>query len=671
MRFKYLKASVLLISILLLVFITPTSIAGTYEKTYTFQAQYGLLNQKLYVSEPPSLYDYYSNISHTVNSDSDYAKFVTPQAVEPIAESIQKITRNLPYSDEQFADAVLTLVHQIPYNISDPKYPIETLVDNSGDCVALSLLAASIMKAGGLDVVLIHYTGINPGHMNVGVYLPYTPVYHTSLLTPTSFEYNNKTYWTAEATPEADWKVGDQSEHLANAVPVIISLENTEKSSPAQVSSSLDTSLLPSSITVNLSQEPSSVEENTRALTISGSISPPYSGENVTIYVSSSRAGSSYDYFRTVTDDFGRYMMTWNFTSAGTYYITTSWSGASNYAGADSGTLTVFVGPASFVQFQTDDYNYIFGQAGFAAYATRPMQGVNDFLSIPLGANVSFSYDFIVLQAGHTVSNVPTKTVTIPASELTIITGRNRQTKTIQIPEKTITVPINVPTDLVPLRLPDDFNQTINNQFCFILQNNNGNYSLNVRGLNDDDVSTIRQDNGSNTAFMNATESITENTWYKVTASISENGITANLYNSDGTLIESMATPYDTLNSNEMAMLMTNNVDSAVVFKDLKVQTPNNTTQPPENNKKTTGDSGLSTQNVYLLILLVATFAAAVVYVKKKRQMKEKKQITRDSSIHANIEVAPGKGLEPQFTNKKLKPDRKEVKSKELSATTY
>jgi hypothetical protein len=396
----------------------------------------------------------------------------------------------------------------------------------------------------------------------------------------------------------------------------------------------LDTSLLPSSITVNLSQEPSSVEENTRALTISGSISPPYSGENVTIYVSSSRAGSSYDYFRTVTDDFGRYMMTWNFTSAGTYYITTSWSGASNYAGADSGTLTVFVGPASFVQFQTDDYNYIFGQAGFAAYATRPMQGVNDFLSIPLGANVSFSYDFIVLQAGHTVSNVPTKTVTIPASELTISTGRNRQTKTIEIPEKTITVPINVPTDLVPLRLPDDFNQTINNQFCFILQNNNGNYSLNVRGLNDDDASTIKQDNGSNTAFMNATDSIEENTWYEVTASITENGITSNLYNSDGALIESMSTPYDTLNSNELAMLITNNVDSAVIFKDLKVQTPNNTNQPTENNKKTTGDSGMLAPYVYLLLLLVATFAAAVVYVKKKRQMKAARRIPKPASLY-------------------------------------
>jgi hypothetical protein len=253
-----------------------------------------------------------------------------------------------------------------------------------------------------------------------------------------------------------------------------------------------------------------------------------------------------------------------------------------------------------------------------------------------LGANVSFSYDFIVLQAGHTVSNVQTKTVTIPASELTIITGRNRQTKTIEIPEKTITVPINVPSGMAPLRLPDDFNQTINNQFCFILQNNNGNYSLNVRGLNDDDVSTIRQDNGSNTAFMNATESITENTWYKVTASISENGITANLYNSDGTLIESMATPYDTLNSNEMAMLITNDVDSAVIFKDLKVQTPNNTTQPAENNKKATNDGGMLTPYVYLSILLAATFAAAVIYVKKKRQMKAARRIPEPASLYLN-----------------------------------
>jgi len=631
MHFKYQKAIILLIGILLLVLITPTSIVANCEKTSTFQAQYRLLNQKLYVSVQPSLYDYYSNISHTVNSDSDYANFVTPQAVEPIAESIQNITRNLPYSNEQFADAVLTLVHQIPYAINGVEYPVETLVNNSGDCVALSLLAASIMQAGGLNVVLIHYIGINPGHMNVGVYLPYTPVYHTAGMAPTDFVYSNKTYWTAETTPAEDWKVGDQSASLANAEPVIIPLNSTEQSSPGQVSSSLNTPLLPSSITIslsqeqssaNMSQEQSSIGENPRALTISGSISPTYSGENVSIYVSS---GSSYDYFTTVTNDSGGYMLTWNFTSAGTYYIRTSWSGASNYAGADSETLTVFAGPESFVQFETPDYNYIYGQPSFAAYVVQPLQGVDDFLSIPLGTAVSFSYDFTVLQAGQTGSNVQTETITILASEQTIRMGRNNQIRTIQVPEETMTIPVNVPPDLAPLMLPNDFNQTINNQFCFILQNSSGNYSLNVSALNAYEMSSAIQGNGSNTVFMNASENIKENAWYNVKESISDNGITADLYNTNGTLIDSMVTPYNATNSNEMIMLITNNVDSAVIFKDLTVQSLNTTTQPPKSNEKTTNESGSLFPYVSLSILLVATFSVAVVYVKKKRQMRPKK----------------------------------------------
>jgi hypothetical protein len=277
--------------------------------------------------------------------------------------------------------------------------------------------------------------------------------------------------------------------------------ENTEKLSPVQVSSSVGTPLLTSSISVNLSQAQSSIEEKTRALTVSGSISPAYSGKSVAVYVSCN--GSSDDYFRTVTNSVGSYSLTLNFTSTGTYYIRTSWSGALNYAGADSETLTVFVGPESFVQFQTDHYNHIFGHAGTVAYATIPLQGVNDFLTVPLGGNDSFSYDFIILPAGTTVSNVETKIIAIPARELAIRPGRNRQTNLIQTPERTITVPVNVPSCLVPLRLPDDFNKTIYNQFCFVFQNNGGdNYSLNVRALNDYDMSSIRQDNASNAAFV-------------------------------------------------------------------------------------------------------------------------------------------------------------------------
>jgi hypothetical protein len=641
MLLKHQTTSSLLTIVLLLVFITPVSIAGNYEKTYALQTQYGLFNQELYVSIPPSLYGYYGNMSHTINCDGDYARFVTPQAVEPIAASIKNVTRNLPYSDEQFVNAVLKLVHQIPYVISGTKYPVETLVDNLGDCVALSLLAASIMKAGGLDVVLIHYTGINPGHINVGVYLSYNPVYHPLFMTPTSFDYNNKTYWVAEATP-GDWKVGDQSEFVANTKHVIIPLENTEQSSPAQVSSRLDIPLLPSSITVNLYQEPSSNEENTSAITISGSITPLYSGKNVAISINfNGSSRSRYDYFRTVTDDVGSYMLTWNLTSAGTYYITTSWSGTSNYAGADSETLTVFVGPKSFVQFENNGHNFLLEHANFDYYMFRSasmtrtlhsFQGVDNFLNIPLGAGVSLSYDFTILQTGNSVLNFSTKTIRVPASKQVIGIGRNQRV-IIQIPSKTITVP-DIPSDLKPIILPDDFNQTINNQFCFILQNNNENYSLNIRALNDYGLSNISQSNGSNTAFMNASESVKENTWYKVSASISGNGITANLYNTHGTLVESMVTHYNETNSNETIILITNNLDSAVVFKNLKIQTTNNSNQPPETNRKIPSENGLLVPYIGLSILLVATLAA-IVYVKKKRQINDKKTRLHAISILA------------------------------------
>ena len=151
---RYTNTSIIIvISTLLLLFITPTlAISGTNEKASTYNSQYSFFSQKLFVSVQPSLYAYYNNMTHTLTNDSNYSKLITPQAVQTIAENILQITRNMPYSDEQFANAVLAIVHQIPYNITGAKYPVETLVDNYGDCGSLSLLAASIMKAGGLDV---------------------------------------------------------------------------------------------------------------------------------------------------------------------------------------------------------------------------------------------------------------------------------------------------------------------------------------------------------------------------------------------------------------------------------------------------------------------------------------------------------------------------------------
>jgi hypothetical protein len=229
-RLKYMKIGILLTSILSIIFIIPNSVAGNYDRTYRSQVQFGLGNQELYVSVPSSLYDYYSGKIIKIADDNDYSKLITSDPVKPIAESLRNLTRDAQRSDEEFANAALTLVHQIPYAVDDIKYPIETLVENSGKCDTLSLLVASIMKAGGLDVVLLYFKGVH--HINVGVYLPYEP--HTTFwwVQPKGYEFSGKKYWIAECTPAMNWKVGDVPPILENQQPWIISLEDSEESSP-------------------------------------------------------------------------------------------------------------------------------------------------------------------------------------------------------------------------------------------------------------------------------------------------------------------------------------------------------------------------------------------------------------------------------------------------------
>jgi hypothetical protein len=593
MRFKYWKTGMLLISILLLVLITPNSFAGNYDRTYSSQVQFGLVSHELYVSVPSSLYDYYRGKTPSLANDNEYSKLVTPDAVKPIAETIRNLTRDKPRSDEEFANAVLMLVHQIPYATSDVKYPVETIVENSGKCDTLSLLAASIMKAGGLDVVLLYFKEVH--HINVGVYLPYEP--HTTWwwLPPTGYEFDGKKYWIAECTPAMEWKVGDVPPLLADEQPWIISLENSEKTSPAHVSSKLGSPLNSSSISINLSSEPFDISDNERTLIISGSISSAYPNETVSVYFS--QDGISYDACKTETDYWGNYSFSWNLTSTGTYYIRTSWSGNSDCAGADSEIFTVFLGfPNSLIQFAGPYYYYTYGRAYVARHELRVRQGVEEFLDIQLsGTGVLLTGEFIILRSGQII--------TIP-----------RIGETKESLEKIV-----IPKGFQPLRLPDDIEQTTNNQFGFILRNSGGNnYSLNVRGLDDYEMSKINQLGGNGTAFMNTSACIRENTWYKVVARISEDEITAELHDVNGTLLESIATTDDAISVSELVILIANNTDRAVAFKNLNVETLNQPAQLPEGDKKAPNGSELLAPYVTFTILLATIFAAAV-YVKKRK----------------------------------------------------
>ncbi len=616
------RASIILaLSMLLIIIITPTAISQPTPLDSDYETQYNFSNQQLFISIQPSLYTYYSNRTHRLANDGDYADFITPTAVQSIADSLLKTAQGMPYSDEQFANMVLSVVHQIPYNITGAKYPIETLIDNRGDCGSLSILAASIMKAGGLDVVLIKYTGIDPPHMNIGVHLPHDPVYHNLLLSPTSFVYNNKTYWTAEATPQSDWKIGDQSYTMANAFLTIIPIDDCPQTSPGQVASNLGAPPSPSNISINVFEQPTNLTDKKRALLISGSIQPANPNSSIALFINQNRNDSFTNYTRVLTDDLGTYSYLWNITRDSTYYITACLSGNGTTAGMDSETLVVCIGPQALLQFQTDTYSYMIG-IPFGDIAIRPFIGIDDFLEIPLGANLSVSYNFRVLQTGSEESQFNPINVTIPPREYTI-SDRRGKAQVIEVPPQIRTVPTNIPLGMSPLALPNDFNQTINSNFCVIIQKEpNSSYSLSLKGLNDYDVSNLKQDNQTG-AFLNATQGVEQSTWYRVTTTVTDNGINAYLKEANGMASSSLVAASNSQSTNQLVLLLANNVGNAVVLRDFKIQAADAAAPEPQTPTPTPATPNNSTIPFELICALAAlafVFAvAATIYVKKKK----------------------------------------------------
>ena len=596
-RFKSWKLSVSLTSILLFLSIIATSFAINYNHNYDFQIQFGLVSHELYVSIPASLYEYYQGKSSTLADDNQYAMLVTPNAVKPIADNIRNLKLDSSRRDEEFGNAVLTLVHQIPFTDCDIMYPIETLVNNYGRCDTLSLLAASIMKAGGLDVVLLYYKEAH--HINVGVHLPYEP--HTTWwwLPPTGYDLNGKKYWIAECTPAMNWKVGDIPPFLEGEQPTIITLENSEKISPAHVSSKLDSPLNPSSISINLSSEPADINAKERKLTVTGSLSPAIKNETITVYFS--QDGISYDACKALTDSLGEYSFSWTLNSTGTSYVRTSWSGNTNHTGADSEMLTVFIGsPNSIIQFKGSGSFYGFCRGLIARYEFQVRQDVEDFLDVQMsGTGILVTGEFIILESEQK------RTIT-------------RDGKTGETPKDAA-----IWKWMQPLRLPIAIEHTTNIPFGFILENSgSNNYSFTVKSLDTCEAARMKPSDEDGVTFMNSSAFVKENTWYKIIAKINEEEATAEVHNANGKVIERIVGVNSVKNVSRLVVLLANDSKRPIVFKNLSVGTFNQQIKSVNDNETAfTLDDLLTSHSNF--ILLTAAILVVGIYIEKKRNRED------------------------------------------------
>jgi hypothetical protein len=122
-----------------------------------------------------------------------------------LVTEIQETARQQSFSEFETLGFAASFVQSLPYvsdNVSTaydeyPRYPIETLVDNGGDCEDTSILMASLIKAMGYGVVLLSF----PQHVAVGV-AGGEGVYGTY------WEYAGRKYYYLETTGTG-WEIGD------------------------------------------------------------------------------------------------------------------------------------------------------------------------------------------------------------------------------------------------------------------------------------------------------------------------------------------------------------------------------------------------------------------------------------------------------------------------------
>ena len=560
MSHRYYSKVIFTIVIISLILIIPTKTYSTnYEHTFSFNIENKLTknNYKIYISITSSIYEYYKKLDHNRAGNEGFSKFVTPNVFTSVAENIKKVTNKTKYNDEIFANAVLEIVHQIPYNKSNIKFPVETIFENSGDCDTLSLLTASIMKAGNLDIVLLLYEDLPISHMNIGIHLNNEPIYHSNKNNPTYYEFEGKKYYTAETTGD-NWKVGDQPQDYLESEPTIIPIQNIENNSFAEISSSLNPQIQ-SSISLSLVPQSLLIDEAGTKITVFGSTSPIFPNQKVTIYVNHGNSQPSLQY-TTSTNEFGNYSITLHLNETGKYQIQSSWNGNNEYSGSESDILIINIGLNQLLEkheisetssSESDSIQIPqLDSVGLIILNSQPIQKILE--KNVTEKNLLIDNEFIIL--GSDEPFVTEHTVTIPEHEE--VTIKRRQIITRQVSEQNFTI--------------TNYRKKLNNHLEFTLLKNEKDYSINVRLISDSDLTQIT--NRTDVEIINMTSHIKENLWHKLTIIVSENNIVFELLNETNTLFTKIDFTFDLTNqTREYKILMKYDADSIIAMKDTKI----------------------------------------------------------------------------------------------------
>ena len=192
-------------------------------ETYTFgyllsyNWKYNTVEYQLNYNFDPARYTYYTNKEHFVMEYSDYISFVTKEetAVIEIAQILRNMSNEKEFDNLDEVNFIMSFVQSLKYSEDNltagvgeyPRYPIETLVEQTGDCEDSSALLISLLESLGYEaaMVLIPEAWDNYGHAAVGVNLTGAEGIYYIL---NEGKDNEIGYYYAETTAEG-WKLGE------------------------------------------------------------------------------------------------------------------------------------------------------------------------------------------------------------------------------------------------------------------------------------------------------------------------------------------------------------------------------------------------------------------------------------------------------------------------------
>lgn len=156
----------------------------------------------------PSEYIYYINESYN------------RKTCKSIADAILQAAESQGYTKSQTVHEAIRFVQSIPYKTDIestgqrefPKYPIETIYDDNGDCEDLSILLLSIIREMGFQTCFVEFSD----HIGVGIL-------GADGLEGTYYEINGRKYYYVETT-DFGWKFGQLPENRKNEKAIIIEI---------------------------------------------------------------------------------------------------------------------------------------------------------------------------------------------------------------------------------------------------------------------------------------------------------------------------------------------------------------------------------------------------------------------------------------------------------------